>query len=92
MGRPVAPRDKTRNWPAYGEPVLRHSPSDDGERAEAAWFPGDLKAKARPHLLPFDDACEAFPALGQGVRLAMCATNALLGSLGVKIYASGQRR
>src|SRR6056297_1879626 len=36
--------------------------------------------------------CDGIPVGEQGVRFAMCATNAFLRSLGVEIYDSGQRR
>ena len=47
MRRPIAPADKTRNWPAYSEPLKRLWFEHNGERAQAPWLADDL---VRPEL------------------------------------------
>jgi len=54
MSKPTSPAYKTKNWPAYSEPLMRHwfeqppavrhrfKPDGGGERAQAPWVADDL--------------------------------------------------
>jgi len=54
MSKPTSPAYKTKNWPAYSEPLMRQwseqpsavrhrfKPDGGGERAQAPWVADDL--------------------------------------------------
>ena len=55
-------------------------------------LPESRKRRLGPTFQSVSASAKAFLVARQGVRFAMCATNAFLRSLGVEIYASGHRR